>query len=57
MRSEPREEDPNMNMMLRSGTTIGEDKGKQTEGDTWVHKAPKKQPKLLVMHKGDSYVS
>ena len=28
MRSEPREEDPNVNMMLRSGATTGEDKGK-----------------------------
>ena len=28
MRSEPREEDPNVNMVLRSGVTTGEDKGK-----------------------------
>ena len=28
MRSEPREEDPNVNMMLRSSMTTGEDKGK-----------------------------
>lgn len=28
MRSKPREEDPNMNMVLRSGETIGEAKGK-----------------------------
>ena len=44
MRSEPREEEPNVNMMLRSGATIGEDKGKQPEGDTWVRKAPAKEP-------------
>ena len=28
MRSKPREEDPNVNMMLKSGATMGEDKGK-----------------------------
>jgi len=28
MRSEPREEDPNVNMMLRSGMTMGDDRGK-----------------------------
>lgn len=38
MRSEPREEDPNVNMMLRSGTAIGEDKGKLTKEDVEVHK-------------------
>ena len=46
MRSEPCKEDPNMNMMLRSGETIGEDKGKQLEEDTWVRKAPTKEPKF-----------
>ena len=28
MRFEPREEDPNVNMMLKSGMTMGDDKGK-----------------------------
>jgi len=32
--------------MLRSGETIGEDKGKQLEEDTWVRKAPTKEPKF-----------
>ena len=44
MRSEPHEEDSNVNMVLRSGATIGEDKGKQPKEDTWVHKAPTKEP-------------
>lgn len=39
MRSEPREEDPNVNIVLRSGITIGDDKGKQPKDSTWVHKA------------------
>ena len=46
MRSEPREEDPNVNMMLKSGATIGKDNGKKPEEDTWVHKAPAKEPKF-----------
>lgn len=46
MRSEQHEEDPNMNMVLRSGVTIGEDKGKQPEEDTWVCKAPMKEPEF-----------
>lgn len=33
-------------MMLRSGATTGEDKGKQLEENTWVHKAPTKEPKF-----------
>ena len=43
MRSEPREEDPNVNMMLKSSVTTGEDKGKQPEEDTWVRKTPTKE--------------
>ena len=46
MRSEPRQEDPNVNMMLESGMTTGEDKGKWPEEDTWVHKAPTKEPEF-----------
>ena len=38
MRSEPREEDPNVNIVLRSGISTGDDKGKQPEDNTWVHK-------------------
>jgi len=46
MRSELHEEDPNVNMMLRSGTTIGEDTRKQPEESTWVRKAPVKEPEF-----------
>lgn len=46
MRSELCKEDPNVNMVLRSGVTIREDKGKQIEEDTWVRKAPTKEPKF-----------
>jgi len=46
MKVEPHEEDPNVNMVLRSGATIGEDKEKQPEEDTWVRKASTKQPEF-----------
>jgi len=46
MRFEPREEDLNVNIMLRSGITIGDDKGKQPEESAWVHKAPTKEPEF-----------
>lgn len=43
MRDEPREEDPKVNIMLWSGSKIGEDKGmKPVEGE-WVYKAPEKE--------------
>lgn len=46
MRVEPRDEYPKVNIMLRSGTTTSEDKGKQpTEGE-WVHKALEKETGL-----------
>lgn len=32
-----------MNIVLRSGITTHDDKGKQLEEDEWVHKAPKKE--------------
>lgn len=43
MRVEPREEDPKANIVLRSGMTTSEDKGKQPEEIKWVHKAPGKE--------------
>jgi len=42
MRFEPREEDPNVNMMLRSGMAMRDDKGKQPKDSAWVCKAPTK---------------
>jgi len=43
MRVEPREEDQNINIVLRSGITIDANKGKQLEEDGWVHKATEKE--------------
>jgi len=39
MRVEPREEDPKVNIVLWSGTTTSEDKGKQPEEGEWVRKS------------------
>ena len=46
MRSGLCEEDPNMNIVLRSGIITGDEKGKQLEDSTWVHKAPMKEPEF-----------
>lgn len=43
MRSEPREDEPSVNIVMRSGISTGEDKGKQLEVDGWVCKAAEKQ--------------
>ena len=43
MRVEPRKEDANVNIVLCSGMTTDEDKGKQPEESEWVRKAPKKE--------------
>lgn len=43
MRVEPCEEHPKVNIMLQSGTTIGEDKGKQPTKSEWVFKALEKE--------------
>jgi len=56
MRSELREEYPNVNMVLRSGVTIGEDKGKQLEEDTWVRKAPTKEPQIDLGRAKDTFM-
>lgn len=47
MKAEPFMEDPNVNMMLKSGTATGEDKGKKLEEDTWVCKPPENKQTLI----------
>jgi len=43
MRTKLCEEDPNVNIVFRSGITTGDDKGKQLEESRWVCKAPEKE--------------
>jgi len=56
MRSELHEEAPNVNMMLRSGMTTSDDKGKQPEESAWVHKAPIKEPKFDLEHMKETFM-
>jgi len=56
MRFELREEDPNLNMMLRSGATTGEDKGNQPKESTWVRKAPVKEPEFDLEHTKETFM-
>ena len=50
MRSELHKEDPNVNIVLRSGIMIGDDKGKQLEDSTWVCKASVKEAEFDLEH-------
>ena len=43
-------------MMLRSGTTTGEDKGKKLEEDTWVGKVPAKEPEFDLEHAKETFM-
>lgn len=56
MKVEPCVEDPNVNMMFRSGATTREDKGKQLEIDAWVRKAPQKQPDFDLEHAKETFM-
>ena len=56
MRSEPREEDPNVNIVPRSGITMGDDKGKQLEDITWVRKALAKEAEFDLEHTRETFM-
>ena len=56
MRAEPREEDPKVNIMLWSGTTTGEDKGKQLAEGEWVHKALEKETWFYLEHAKETFM-
>ena len=56
MRSEPREEDPNVNILLRSGIATGDDKGKQLEDSTWVCKAPAKEAEFVFERARETFM-
>lgn len=50
MRFGPCEEDPNVNIVLHSGTATGDDMGKQLEDIAWVRKAPAKEAEFDWEH-------
>lgn len=50
MRSELREGDLNVNIVLRRGITTGDDKGKQPKDNTWARKSLEKETKFDLEH-------
>ena len=56
MRVEPLEEDPNVNIVLRSGMTTGEARGKKSEEGEWVHKSPKKEVGFDLEHAKETFM-
>jgi len=45
-----------MNIMVRRGIKIGDDKGKQPEEDGWVRKAPKKEVGFDFAHTKETFM-
>ena len=56
MRYEQREEDLNVNIVLQSGITTRDDKGKQLEDNTWVRKALKKESDFDLEHAREAFM-
>jgi len=50
MRVEPREEDPNVNIVLPRGMAMGEDKGKKPKESKWVYKSLEKEVGFHLEH-------
>jgi len=53
MKSKLREEDPNVNTVLRSGIATGDDKGKHS---TWVRIAPAKEVEFDLEHAREAFM-
>lgn len=56
MRSEPREEDLNINIVLQSAIVTGDEKGKQLEDSTWVRKAPMREVEFDLEHTWETFM-
>ena len=56
MRFEPYKEDPKVNIMIWSGTTTREDKGKQLAEGVWVCKSPKKETGFDLEHTKEKFM-
>ena len=56
MRSKSCEKGPNVNIVLWSGITIGDDKGKQPEESSCVHRAPMKEPEFDLEHAKETFM-
>ena len=56
MEVEPREEDPNVNIVLWGGITTSDDKGKQPEEGGWICKAPEKEIGFDLEHVKETFM-
>jgi len=56
IRAEPHEEDLNMNIVLRSGISTGDDKGKQPKNNTWVRKALPKEAEFYLENAHEMFI-
>lgn len=56
MRVDPCEEEPKVNIMLQTGTTMGEDKGKQPAESEWVRKAPEKETSFYLERAKETFI-
>jgi len=56
MRVEPCEEDPKISIVLGTGATTGEDKGKQPEEGEWVRKSPEKETGFDLEHAKETFM-
>lgn len=56
VRVKPREEDSNINIVLRSGITTSADKGKQLEEEGWVRKTAEKEVDFDLNHAKETFL-
>jgi len=56
MRYEPRDEDPNVKIVLRSGIMTRDENGKQLEDSSWVHKALTKEVDFDLEHAKETFM-
>ena len=56
MRAKPHKEDPKVNIVLQSGVTTNEDKGKQPVEGEWVRKALEKETGFDLKHVKETFM-
>jgi len=56
MRSKPREDNPNVNIVFQSEIMTGDGKGKHPKESTWVHKAPTKEVEFDLERARETYM-
>lgn len=56
MNVEPREDEPHVNIVARSGATTGDDKGKKKVEETWVRKTIEKAPRFSILKEKETFM-